>query len=154
MTAEPGIRRVRLAIDVGGTFTDVAILDEEGRAARFEKTSTTPDDPARGVIAAMGKAEVALSDISYFVHGTTLALNALLTRTGAVVALVTTKGFRDVYELARTDRKVMYDFKYRKPPNLLPRRRAFEVDERMLYTGDVHTPFDEADATAGGPARA
>ena len=141
-----GGRRIRLAIDVGGTFTDVAILDEEGNAARFEKTSTTPDDPARGVITAMEKAEVAMSDISYFVHGTTLALNALLTRTGAVVALVTTKGFRDVYELARTDRKVMYDFKYRKPPNLLPRRRAFEVDERILFTGEVHSSFDEADA--------
>ena len=139
-------RRIRLGIDVGGTFTDVAILDEEGRAARFEKTSTTPEDPALGVIAAMEKAGVAMPDISYFVHGTTLALNALLTRTGAVTALVTTKGFRDVYELARTDRKVMYDFKYRKPPNLLPRRRAFEVNERMLFTGEVHTPFDEVDA--------
>jgi len=143
--ATPG-GQTRLAIDVGGTFTDVAILDDEGNAARFEKTSTTPDDPARGVITAMEKANVAMSDISYFVHGTTLALNALLTRTGAVVALVTTKGFRDVYELARTDRKVMYDFKFRKPPNLLPRRRAFEVDERMLFTGEVHSAFDEADA--------
>ena len=147
MTAElTTAGRIRLAIDVGGTFTDVAILDERERAARFEKTSTTPDDPARGVIEALTKAGVDLADVSYFVHGTTLALNALLTRTGATVALVTTQGFRDVYELGRTARDAMYDFKYRKPPGLLPRRRAYEVTERMDFMGEVVTPLDLEDA--------
>jgi N-methylhydantoinase A len=141
-----GEARIRLAIDVGGTFTDVAILDEGQRAARFEKTSTTPDDPARGVIEALAKAGVAMTDVTYFVHGTTLALNALLTRTGATVALVTTRGFRDVYEIGRTDREAMYDFRYQKPPSLVPRRLVFEVDERMDFQGQVRTPFDETDA--------
>jgi len=138
--------RIRLAIDVGGTFTDVAILDEAERAARFEKTSTTPDDPARGVIEALTKAGVAMVDVAYFVHGTTLALNALLTRTGGEVALVATRGFRDVYELGRTDREVMYDFRYRKPPGLVQRRMVFEVDERMDFQGQAVTPLDEAQA--------
>lgn len=141
-----GSRAIRLAIDVGGTFTDLAILDEAERTVRFDKTETTPIDPAIGVIEGFAKAGVALADVSYFIHGTTLALNALLTRTGAPLALVATLGFRDVYELARTDREVMYDLKYRKPPSLVPRRLAFEVQERMTFEGKVLVPFDRADA--------
>ncbi len=136
----------RLAIDVGGTFTDVALLDEANGEVRFEKTSTTPQDPAVGVIDAIVKANVALDTISYFVHGTTLALNALLTRSGASVGLVTTHGFRDVYELGRTDREINYDLTYRKPPSLVPRRLAFEVDERMTFEGVVARPFDRDQA--------
>lgn len=139
-------RRVRLAIDVGGTFTDLAILDEAERAVRFDKTSTTPRDPAIGVIEGFAKAGVDLPGVSYFVHGTTLALNALLTRTGASVALVTTRGFRDVYELGRTDREEMYALTYRKPPSLVPRRLAFEVHERMDFNGEPVVPFDVEDA--------
>lgn len=137
---------VRLAIDVGGTFTDLAILDEAEGSVRFDKTETTPADPAVGVSEGFDKAEVAMAEVSYFIHGTTLALNALLTRSGSPLALVTTRGFRDVYELARTDRDVMYDLKYRKPPSLVPRRLVLEVRERMDFTGQVVTAFDRADA--------
>ncbi len=138
---------VRLAIDVGGTFTDVAILDEAEGTVRFDKVSTTPRDPAVGVVDAFHKGGVALSDVAYFVHGTTLGLNALLTRGGARVALVTTRGFRDVYELGRTDREAMYDLRYRKPPGLVPRDLVFEVPERLDFQGRVVTPFDRAEAT-------
>jgi N-methylhydantoinase A len=141
-------RQLRLAIDVGGTFTDVAILDELDGEVRFEKTATTPKDPAVGVIAAVTKAHAALGEIAYFVHGTTLALNAILTRSGASVALITTNGFRDVYELARTDRDSNYDLWYRRQPTLVPRRLIFEVDERMDYQGNIVRPFDFDGAAA------
>ena len=143
-----GTRPLRLAIDVGGTFTDVAILDEADGTVRFEKTATTPRDPAVGVISAVSKANASMGDIGYFVHGTTLALNAILTRSGASVALITTRGFRDVYELARTDRDSNYDLLYRRPPTLVPRRLVFEVGERADFKGQVVSEFDAEGAAA------
>ena len=138
---------LRVAIDVGGTFTDAAILDEDKRTVRFDKVPTTPADAAVGVLDAFRKAQASPSDVRrVFVNGNTLALNALLTRTGASVAIVTTRGFRDVYELGRTDRSVMYDITYHKPPSLVPRSLAFEVSERMDFEGNVLTPLDERDA--------
>src|SRR5712692_1532151 len=139
---------MRIAVDVGGTFTDVIVLDEQMNTLRLEKVETTPQDPARGVLQSFEKADARLSDIDYFVHGTTLGLNALLTRTGARVAIVTTKGFRDIDELGRTSRDPMYDFKYRKPKTLVPRYLAFEVTERSDFQGNVLTPFDHAEAAA------
>lgn len=136
---------LRVAIDVGGTFTDAAILNESERAVRFDKVPTTPHDAALGVLAAFEKAGASPESISYFVHGTTLALNALLTRTGAATALVTTRGFRDVYGLGRTDREEMYDIKHRKAPSLVPRRLAFEVGERLDFEGNVVEPLDAQD---------
>ncbi len=138
---------MHIAVDVGGTFTDVVLLDEETQALRLEKVETTPQNPASGVLQGFNKAEAVLSTIDYFVHGTTLALNALLTRTAARVAIITTKGFRDVYELGRTAREPMYDLKYRKPKPLVPRYLAFEVAERLDYQGNVLTAFDEREAT-------
>src|SRR6266540_1821059 len=138
---------MRIAVDVGGTFTDVIVLDEKTNTLRLEKVETTPRDPAVGVLQSFQKANAKLSDIDYFVHGTTLGLNALLTRTGARVAIVTTKGFRDIYELGRTSRDPMYDLKYRKPKTLVPRYLAFEVEERIDFQGNVLTPFNKKDAT-------
>ncbi|HEV8717511.1 MAG TPA: hydantoinase/oxoprolinase family protein [Candidatus Binatia bacterium] len=139
---------MRIAVDVGGTFTDVIVLDETTNTLRLEKVETTPQDPADGVLQGFHKAKVRLSDIDYFVHGTTLGLNALLTRTGARVAIVTTRGFRDIYELGRTSRDPMYDFKYRKPKTLVPRSLAFEVTERSDFHGNILTPFDHTEAVA------
>lgn len=139
---------MRIVVDVGGTFTDVIVLDEHTQHFRLEKVETTPHNPARGVLHSFAKAEAALPDIDYFIHGTTLGLNALLTRSGARVALITTKGFRDVYELGRTARDVMYDLKYRKPPSLVPRSLVFEVTERMDFQGKVITPFQTEEAAA------
>ena len=137
---------MRIAVDVGGTFTDVIVLDEETQKLRLEKVETTPQNPASGVLQGFNKAEATPNTIDYFVHGTTLGLNALLTRTAARVAIITTKGFRDVYELGRTARDPMYDLKYRKPKPLVPRYLAFEVTERMDYQGNVLTAFDEQEA--------
>src|SRR5262252_356261 len=139
---------MRIAVDVGGTFTDVIVLDEHTNTLRLEKVETTPQNPASGVLQSFHKAQAKLSDFDYFVHGTTLGLNALLTRTGARVAIVTTKGFRDVYELGRTARDPMYDLKYRKPKPLVPRSLAFEVTERCDFQGNVLTPLDRAEAVA------
>jgi N-methylhydantoinase A len=137
---------MRIAVDVGGTFTDVVVLGEGDGGLRHEKVETVPSDPASGVIAGFAKAGAELAALDFFVHGTTLGINALLTRTGARVGIVTTQGFRDVYEVGRTDREPMYDFKYRRPPTLVPRRLVFEVAERLAYSGDVVVPFDREGA--------
>ena len=139
---------MRISVDVGGTFTDVIVLDEKTNHLRLEKVETTPQNPASGVLQGFKKADTKLSEIDYFVHGTTLGINALLTRTGARVAIVTTKGFRDIYELGRTSRDPMYDFKYRKPKTLVPRDLVFEVEERNDFQGQVLTPFHRQQATA------
>src|SRR5215510_4425801 len=139
---------MRIAVDVGGTFTDVIVLDENTNTLRLEKVETTPHDPAIGVLEGFRKANIKLSCIDYFVHGTTLGLNALLTRTGARVAIVTTRGFRDVYELGRTSRDPMYDLKYRKPKTLVPRYLAFEVTERCDFQGNILTSIDREEAVA------
>lgn len=137
---------VRVAIDVGGTFTDVVKLDTVSGELRFEKVATTPDDPRRGVLDAFTAAGAELDDVELFNHGTTLGLNSLLTRSGARVAIIATKGFRDVYLLGRTDRRTMYDLTYRKPTPLLRRRDTFEVSGRMLFDGRVAAELDEAEA--------
>lgn len=137
---------VRIAIDVGGTFTDVVKLVPATGELRFEKVPTTPSAPTKGVLGAFGKAEADPRDVVVFNHGTTLGLNSLLTRSGAKIALISTKGFRDVYLLGRTDRRAMYDIKYRKPKGLLERFDTFEVEERVLFDGSVHTPFNREHA--------
>ena len=137
---------MRIAVDVGGTFTDVVVLGEGDGGLRHEKVETVPSDPAKGVLAGFAKAGAELATLDFFVHGTTLGINALLTRTGARVAIVTTTGFRDVYEVGRTDREPMYDFKYRRPPTLVPRRLVLEVGERLAYSGEVLAPFDRESA--------
>ncbi|WP_427870968.1 hydantoinase/oxoprolinase family protein [Leucobacter luti] len=139
---------VRIAIDVGGTFTDVVKLVPGTGELRFEKVPTTPSEPTSGVLAAFDKAEAEPADVETFNHGSTLGLNSLLTRTGARIATIATRGFRDVYLLGRTDRRVMYDITYRKPAALLERYDTFEVTERSLFDGSVATPFDEDDARA------
>lgn len=138
--------QVRVAVDVGGTFTDVVKLVPETGELRFEKVPTTPSAPTSGVLAAFDKAEADPRTIETFNHGSTLGLNSLLTRTGARIAIIGTRGFRDVYLLGRTDRRVMYDFAYQKPEPLLERYDTFEVTERSLFDGSVATPFDEDDA--------
>ena len=136
----------RIAVDVGGTFTDVIVLNEKTQELRLEKVETTPENPVTGVLNGFEKANTHLSEVEYFVHGTTLALNALLTRTTSRVAIITTKGFRDIYELGRTARDPMYDLTFRKPTPLVPRRYVFEVGERLNFEGDILKSFDENEA--------
>lgn len=134
----------RVAIDVGGTFTDVVSLADG--TLKFDKVPTTPSDPQRGVLDGFGATAIPLNEIEYFVHGTTLGLNALLTRRGARTGIITTTGFRDVYLLGRTARSPMYDFKYRKPESLVERFDIFEVDGRLDFEGNELIPFDEDQA--------
>jgi len=136
----------RVAIDVGGTFTDVVELLPASGELRFDKVPTTPSAPTAGVMDAFGVTQSDLSDVTMFTHGTTLGLNALLTRNGARTAVIGTLGFRDVYLLGRTDRRTNYDITYRPPAPLLERYDTFEVPERSLFDGSVHRPLDEAAA--------
>ncbi|MDD9955929.1 MAG: hydantoinase/oxoprolinase family protein [Anaerolineaceae bacterium] len=133
---------MRVSVDVGGTFTDVIVLDEDSGDIQLDKVATTPANPAEGVLEGFDKVGAQTGDIEYFVHGTTLGINAMLTRSGAKVAFVTTRGFRDIYVLGRTDREPMYDFKYKKPKSLVPRSLCFEVTGRLNYKGQVLIPFD------------
>ena len=144
----------RLAADIGGTFTDLVLLDEVGNL-HVHKTPSTPDDFKVGVLAGVeaiiGNGDAGgshggdgpLSDTDYFVHGATVVLNALIQRKLPVTALVTTEGFRDVLEIMRTNNPYMYDMQYVKPKALIPRRLRFEVKERTRHTGEVLKPLDE-----------
>ncbi len=139
---------MRIAVDVGGTFTDVVLLNEADNTLRFEKVDTVPGNPSDGVLRGFEKADLDYKNCEAFVHGTTLGLNALLTGTGVRTAIITTQGFRDVYVLGRTSRDALYDFKHKKPELLVPRRDIFEVQERLDYTGAVLQPFCEESARA------
>jgi N-methylhydantoinase A len=137
----------RLGVDVGGTFTDLIFYDDETGEIHVAKEPTTPAAPEEGVLSAAGKAvsEQGLHAAQYFLHGTTVGLNSLLTRTGAVVGLLATRGFRDILEIARGDRAEPYNLFWRQSPPLVPRRLRLPVTERIRANGDVFTPFEQDD---------
>ena len=141
---------MRLAIDIGGTFTDLVAVDGATGAVTLEKGLTTPRDFADGVTSVVRASEVDPAGITQFVHGTTVVINALTERSGAKVALITTRGFRDVLEIQRANRTDMYNLHYEKPKPFVPRRHRFEVTERVDYCGNVLTPLDEADVAEVG----
>jgi N-methylhydantoinase A len=126
-----------LGIDVGGTFTDLVLYDEVTGAIRLEKTPSTPHDHAEGMMTGIGRLAVPLDRVERIAHGTTVATNTALERSGACTAVVTTRGFRDVLEVGRGNRLVLYDIKATRPPALVPRTRRLEVDERTLFDGTV-----------------
>ncbi len=136
--------RYRVAIDIGGTFTDFVITDVEARRTWTGKTSTTPQSPEQGVLVGIEELVPDLASIEFLVHGTTVGLNAFLERKGTRVLLLMTAGVRDAYSIARHDRKELYDVRYRKPERLVPRRDVHEVTERLRWDGSVETPLDEA----------
>jgi N-methylhydantoinase A len=140
----------RLGVDVGGTFTDLIFYDDETGEIHVAKEPTTPAAPEEGVLSAIGTAVSAeeLDAAQYFLHGTTVGLNSLLTRTGAIVGLLATRGFRDILEIARGDRAEPYNLFWRQPPPLVPRRLRLPVTERIRANGEVFTPFEEDDVRA------
>ncbi len=146
--------KARLAVDIGGTFTDIAL--EQGRKRWSVKTLTTPKAPAEGVLRGIAQTlEVAGldgGDVSLIIHGTTLATNAILERKGAVTALITTEGFRDVLEIGYETRFDQYDLMLEKPKPLVSRERRFTVPERVDVQGRVLTPLDEEAVRALLPA--
>jgi N-methylhydantoinase A len=138
---------MRIAVDIGGTFTDLVAVDDSGQVFR-SKSLTTPDDLARGIQDCVGEAKIDVAGAGFFVHGSTVTINAVLERKGARTGLITTKGFRDVYEIGRGNRPEGYNLFFKRPVPLVPRDLRFEVDERLYATGVVLTPLDEPSASA------
>jgi len=143
--ARPSTRQsLRLASDIGGTFTDVAAFDTRTRKLLLGKTLSTPAHLVDGINTGVAEAGADVADASLFLHGSTIAINTMLERTGARTALITTEGFRDVYEIGRINRPDAYNLYFRKHDPLVRRSMRFEVRERMTAEGDVHVPLDEA----------
>jgi len=139
--------RARLGVDVGGTFTDLVLMDERGELT-VKKVLSTPHDYSEGILEALHSLMRARGltgrQIDAVIHGTTVATNAILTSSGARTGLITTRGFRDVLEFARIRMPRLYDMEWEKPAPLVPRYLRFEVDERITSTGEVLTPLDMA----------
>jgi len=144
---EPAARPVRIAIDIGGTFTDLQIMDARSGGVHAWKTPTTPEDPSIGLLTGVTEASerfgFALSDVGLLLHGTTIATNAVLERKLARGALLTTAGFEDVLEITRHFRRDLYTLAPDPFPVLVPRDRRLGVPERMRADGSVETALDE-----------
>lgn len=139
------MKRYRIAVDIGGTFVDAIAFDRVTGEVRLEKASTTPRQASQGVIEALSKLEIELSECDFFIHGTTLGLNAILERKGAVTGILTNEGFRDIFEIGRGDvpSDHMYDFRYERPPLLVKRRHTAGVPGRIDVHGTVTRELDE-----------
>ena len=137
----------RLGVDIGGTFTDIALIDEATGQIYTGKVSSTPQDPSGGFMEAvqrlLAKQQVAAQDVAYIVHGTTVATNAIIEGKVAPTGFITTEGFRDMLEIARQIRPTLYDLQFEKPRPLVPRHRCFGVPERLDASGAELTPLDE-----------
>ena len=138
---------MRVATDIGGTFTDLVCLEFDKQTGKptgvkVAKADTTPSNFEEGILNTIGKGKVDLKEIDFFAHGTTVVINALTERKGAKTALITTKGFRDVLEIARCNRPDLFNFNFIKQTPFVPRYLRFEVDERMNYKGDVLKELD------------
>ena len=142
---------IRVAVDVGGTFTDVVLLFPDGSATPI-KVLSTPDDFARGIKeglqGALQESKVDPKDVGEFIHGATVATNAIITRNGALTGLITNKGFRDVLEIRRLRAHKLYNTQWEKPAPLVPRNLRLEVTARINHKGEEETPLNEEEARA------
>ena len=132
---------MRLGIDIGGAFTDLVAYDPDTEKTRWVKVETTSGDFSQGVRDCLAKSRVDGKAVDTIIHGQTLVINTIVTRTGAKVGLITTRGFRDVLEEQRSNRRDMYSFRYKKPESLVPRYLRLEVDERIQSDGAVLKPL-------------
>src|SRR6202158_4946363 len=146
-TSSPGLR---LAADIGGTFTDVSAFDERTGRLSFGKALSTPHHLVEGITAGVEKAGTDYAAAALFLHGTTIAINTILERTGARTALIITEGFRDIYEIGRINRPDAYNLFFRKHEPLVERALRFEAKERMLSDGEIETTLDEDQIEAFG----
>src|SRR5699024_6311614 len=135
---------MRVATDIGGTFTDLVYVDRHG-VFDVAKDHTTPRKYEKGVINVISKSGISTADIEMFIHGSTIVINTLTERKGAKVGLITTKGTRDVLEIARGNRPDLYNFKYQKPEPFVERHLRLEVEERMNYKGDILIDLNKKD---------
>lgn len=142
----------RIGIDVGGTFTDFTMIDEDRGVVHFHKVPSTPQDPSEAIATGIGQMladhGVSPSQVSHVGHGTTVATNLIIERKGARVGLITTQGFRDVLEIGRQTRPHLYDYSVGKPPVAVPREFRVEVRERINAQGDVLTALDSEQVRA------
>ncbi len=125
----------RVAVDIGGTFTDVVGFDDERRTIVVGKTLSTPANLIEGIVRGIDSAEVSLTETESLVHGSTVVINALIERRGATAAIITTRGFRDVYEIGRVNRPDAFNLGFEKHRPLVPRELVFELDERVHADG-------------------
>jgi N-methylhydantoinase A len=136
----------RLAVDTGGTFTDIVYIDDESLRIVVDKVPTTPQDLGLGVLEAIKKIDADMSEATLFVHGTTAGLNIIAQRKGAKVGLITTRGFIDILEMTRSSRKEVYNYLWKKPEPLVPRYLRRGVRERTSYKGEILEKLDEKEA--------
>lgn len=134
-----------LAVDIGGTFTDLMAYDPGDNRIVQAKSLTTPDDLVRGVLDCVDKSGIPAARVASLIHGSTIAINTLIERKGAKAALVVTEGTRDVYAIGRGNRPEAYNLLFRRARPLVARRDTFEAHERMMAGGEVRTPLDDAE---------
>ena len=145
------INKFRVGIDIGGTFTDIIFIGEDGTTIT-KKILSTPDDYSRGILTGVNEVlrekGLSSSSIEEAVHGSTIVTNACIELNGAKVGLLTTKGFRDILELGRGRMPVMYDLSWQKPVPLVPRYLRLELDERISGRGEILKPLNIDEAKA------
>ncbi|MFX0168713.1 MAG: hydantoinase/oxoprolinase family protein [Candidatus Hodarchaeota archaeon] len=144
-----GEEPIRIGIDIGGTFTDVILIDATGHRWH-EKVRSTPEDASQGVIEGVKRilehANVTPNEVDYLLHGTTVATNTVLQRQGATISLIVTKGFEDLLEIGRQQRRALYDLFLERVEPLVQRSKVEGVDERILANGEVHQPLTNSEA--------
>ena len=130
-----------VAVDIGGTFTDLVAYDHAAQKVIYAKSPTTYENLVEGILDCFKKARVKAAEATLVNHGTTLVINSLIQRQGAKTALVTSKGFRDILEIARGNRPDPFDLHYQRDEPLIPRELRLEVPERMNSKGEVVNPL-------------
>lgn len=133
---------LNVAVDIGGTFTDLIGYDDRTGQVYHAKSSSTPKDLTLGIMKCLQKSGLRISDLTNFVHGSTVAINTVIERKGARTALVVTWGTRDVYKIGRGNRPEAYNIFFKRPVPLVPRHLTFEVEERLLASGEVLSPLN------------
>src|SRR3982751_6634588 len=133
-----------VAVDIGGTFTDLIGFDDETQTFVQAKSLTTPAELTQGVINCLKESGIQASAIDELIHGSTTAINTLIERKGAKTGLVVTRGTRDVYIIGRGNRPEAYNLLFHRHRPLVPRHLTREIDERLLASGEVHAPLDRA----------
>jgi N-methylhydantoinase A len=136
----------RIAVDIGGTFTDIVYLDESTMQIVVDKVRSTPWDIGQAVLDAIHKIKANMSEVDLFIHGTTAGINTIVQQKGSKIGLITTKGFTDVLEMARGNRKELYNYLWKKPKPLVPRYLRFGVSERTSHLGEIIEELDEGEA--------
>ena len=133
----------RLAVEIGGTFTDIIYVGE-GSAIQSLKVPSTPQQPDEGVISGVNRLDLALSAVQEVLHGSTVGTNAVLERKGAGIALLVTEGFKDLLEIQRGDKRNIYDILYQRTPPLVPRHQVYPIAERVTAAGEIQRSLDES----------